>query len=517
MVESRSDLLRVPGATLYYKVQGRGPLLFVLQGGDGDADATDALAKHLVETFTVLTYDRRGLSRSRRDDAGAAVELTTHGEDASQLLEAVTDEPALVFGASLGAMLGLDLVSHHAEQVRLLVAHEPPVTELLPAADREAFVRGQEEAEDLHRREGTGAAMRRFIALTGLDYKDRERDRTLAPPNPRRAADLEFFFTHDAPAARRYRLDLPALHAQAERVVPAAGASGRDGPSYRCAQALAEELARPLQEFPGGHAGYVLRPRGFAARLAEVLAGASSRGKGRERSPGRGPRTIPVWLISGRGRGSLGSCRVGPCPSGCARVLLGGAVGRGDRLFERGLRGRKDRPGVAGGDANRGLPGPFVARGRLPSKMHLELAVGDRAEALALGAARSATEPATDSHLVLLDPAGNPYCLSTRIAELDPHSPRPATRSRQGECAHERSRSSGPGVALAASTRRPRPHRLPGRGLRVRGGGRLRRGRSRRARGNWPGLSGAASCWAAPVRATATRGRCSRAPSVPTW
>jgi pimeloyl-ACP methyl ester carboxylesterase len=262
----------VPGATLYYKVRGGGPLLLLLQGGDGDADGTDALADHLTSHYTVLSYDRRGLSRSPVSDPAAAVDVPAHSEDASRLLRAVTAEPALVFGTSLGAVLGLDLISRHPGQVRLLVAHEPPATELLPEPERNQARRDQEEAEDLYRQEGIAAAMRKFVAVAGIRFDDREPDVGIPQPKPERIANLEFFLTHDAPAVRGYRLDLPALRDAAPRIVPAAGASSEAFPR-RCAQALAEELGRPLAEFPGGHSGFVLRPRAFAARLSEILAG----------------------------------------------------------------------------------------------------------------------------------------------------------------------------------------------------------------------------------------------------
>ena len=67
MAEPTSALAKVPGATIYYKIRGTGPLLLMLQGGNGDADGTDALAEHLMGRYTVLSYDRRGLSRSRPD------------------------------------------------------------------------------------------------------------------------------------------------------------------------------------------------------------------------------------------------------------------------------------------------------------------------------------------------------------------------------------------------------------------------------------------------------------------
>jgi pimeloyl-ACP methyl ester carboxylesterase len=80
--------LAVPGATLYYKMQGHGPLLLMLQGGDGEADGTDALASHVIDHYTVLSYDRRGLSRSPVDDRSAPVDLSTPCGDAARLFAA---------------------------------------------------------------------------------------------------------------------------------------------------------------------------------------------------------------------------------------------------------------------------------------------------------------------------------------------------------------------------------------------------------------------------------------------
>ena len=112
--------------------------------------------------------------------------------------------------------------------MRTLVAHEPPAPELLPDAERVLAVQSQEEMEETYRREGALAAMRQSLARSGMDFSDREPDVVVAPPSPRRAANLEFFLTHDAPAVRRYRLDLAALKASSGRIVPAAGRASRD-------------------------------------------------------------------------------------------------------------------------------------------------------------------------------------------------------------------------------------------------------------------------------------------------
>jgi pimeloyl-ACP methyl ester carboxylesterase len=273
--QARAADLPVPGATLHYKVRGNGPLLLLLQGGDGNADASDAIAGPLAGDYTVLSYDRRGLSRSPVSDPAAPVDMSTHSEDASRLLAALGSDPALVFGVSLGAMLGLDLISRHPEQVRLLVAHEPPATRLLPEPERGQAIRQQEEVEEIYRREGAAAAMRKAVAVSGIRFDDREPDIAIPQPRPERIANLEVFLARDTPAVHRYQLDLPALHKAATRIVPAAGTSTQTFPRH-CAQALADELGRPLAEFPGNHSGFILRPRAFATRLHEILDSSQS-------------------------------------------------------------------------------------------------------------------------------------------------------------------------------------------------------------------------------------------------
>ncbi len=64
---------------------------------------------------------------------------------------------------------------------------------------------------------------------------------------------------------------------------------------------------------------------------------------------------------------------------------------------------------------------PTWPGGPVPKQVHLDLAVDDlaRAEerAVSLGAVRAPTLPAPDRYLVLIDPAGHPFCLSTQIPE----------------------------------------------------------------------------------------------------
>ena len=107
----RNGQLRTDEVTLYYTIRGSGPMLLILQGGAGNADGSEYLANQLAGDFTVVTYDRRGLSRSTPIQA-ERYDIAAHGDDAARLITALTDEPAFVFGSSIGALIGLELAAH---------------------------------------------------------------------------------------------------------------------------------------------------------------------------------------------------------------------------------------------------------------------------------------------------------------------------------------------------------------------------------------------------------------------
>ena len=65
--------VEVVGGSLWYRTQGRGPSLILMGGGPSNADTLEPLASRLADDFTVVTYDRRGYSRSHvSDPAGLA-------------------------------------------------------------------------------------------------------------------------------------------------------------------------------------------------------------------------------------------------------------------------------------------------------------------------------------------------------------------------------------------------------------------------------------------------------------
>lgn len=267
--KTKCDYLRVPGAILYYEIRGTGPLLLMLHGGSGDAGGFDAVADLLAKSYTVVAYDRRGLSRSKLDDPKCEQTVEIQTDDAYRLLNALDLGSANIFGSSSGAVVALDVVARHPGLVRTVVAHEPPAHYLLP--DAEALKRQHDELVDVYHRDGIVPAMRKVVTeLAGVAAvsrygADTTVQRTKSPAN------AIFLFEHEFPMISKYRLDFAALKKAGTRIV-IAGGTGKQYPAYRSAAAIAEIFGSSVVEFPGHHGGYGSHPKEFAERLAEVLA-----------------------------------------------------------------------------------------------------------------------------------------------------------------------------------------------------------------------------------------------------
>src|SRR6202012_3403237 len=140
-------------------------------------------------------------------------------------LDDVDGESADVFGSSGGAVTGLALVTRHPARVRTLVAHEPPVLELLPdAAEQRATT--DDIIETFHR-EGLPAAMTKFMINAGFlsgSPQGAPGAPGAAEPSPQRLADATRFVLHEMRGTAGYQPDVAALTRGPARVVIGIGA-----------------------------------------------------------------------------------------------------------------------------------------------------------------------------------------------------------------------------------------------------------------------------------------------------
>jgi clorobiocin biosynthesis protein CloN7 len=266
-------ILDVAGARLYYERWGSGPLLLLI-GSPMDSSGFAPLAGALADRYTVVTYDPRGIGNSSREDPSEDVTPTQQADDVHRLLSALGGEPADVFGSSGGAVVGLALVTAHPDQVRTLVAHEPPLVELLADA---AQLRAEiQDIYDTYRVEGAEKAMQKFLAHAGLGAGPaQEADAPQWEPSPeqlaRMRATTDQFLAHLLRPTTRYRPDIEALRTASTRIVVAGGATSKGQLANRTAMALADRLGTTVVDFPGDHGGFLAFPEQFGRLLDQVL------------------------------------------------------------------------------------------------------------------------------------------------------------------------------------------------------------------------------------------------------
>jgi pimeloyl-ACP methyl ester carboxylesterase len=274
-IETKIETLNVPGADLYYEVRGTGPVLLMMPGGPADATAFRSIAGHLATNFTVVTYDPRGLSRSKLAsplDEERIVEV--FADDVHRLLASITKEKADVFASSGGAVIALELAASHPEQLNTVVSHEPPSPTLLPDPARVRAT--MEQIASTYRTAGIGPAVEIFSDLVGggpPPAPEGEPTPEMREDMARMQGNMDLFFGPYMVAIARYEPDYAALKAAPCRIIAAVGDDSRGELAHDGGLGLAERLGTQAVVFPGDHGGFQSHPAEFATRLREVLEG----------------------------------------------------------------------------------------------------------------------------------------------------------------------------------------------------------------------------------------------------
>ena len=286
MTAPTTHTLDAPGVTLTYdvrKTDSTEPALFLI-GSPMGAGGFVTLASHFPDR-TILTYDPRGVERSTKADPASQSTPDQHGDDLHRIITELGTGPVDLFASSGGAVNALALVAKHPEDVRTLVAHEPPLAAILP--DREGAMATTQAIADTYQRSGFGPAMAQFIAAVShrgpmtLDFAGQP------APDPAMfglpAEDdgnrTDPLLGQNITTCTHYEPDFEALRAASTRIVMAAGAESDGEMAHRGAEAVAERLGTKVVTFPSDHGGFLGGeygqagdPDAFAAKLREVLA-----------------------------------------------------------------------------------------------------------------------------------------------------------------------------------------------------------------------------------------------------
>ena len=287
MTEPTTHTLDVPGAVLTYdvrKADSPAPVLLVI-GSPMGASGFGTLAGHFPDR-TVVTYDPRGVERSTKTDPASPSTPEEHADDLHRIITELGGGPVDLFASSGGAVNALALVARYPEDVRMLVAHEPPLASILP--DRKAAMAATQAIADTYQRSGFGPAMAQFIVAVSHKGPMTAEFASQPAPDPAMfgmpAGDdgtrTDPLLGQNITTCTHFEPDFDALRSASTRIVMGVGAESEGEMAHRGGEAVAERLGTTPVTFPSGHGGFLGNeygqpgdPDGFAAKLREVLAG----------------------------------------------------------------------------------------------------------------------------------------------------------------------------------------------------------------------------------------------------
>ena len=284
----KTNTLETAEADIVYDVEGplptadgRPPLFMI--GQPMDASGFRTLASYFPDR-TVITYDPRGLGRSIRKDGRVDNAPTVQAADVHAVIGALDVGPVEMFASSGGAVTALALVATYPNDVTVLVAHEPPLVNVLP--DAETAERAIAQFRVAYAAAGWGIGMAAFIAMTSWrgefteEYFARP---TLDPaqfgmPTGDDGSRDDALLSERSSAVTSYRPDFDALAAAPTHMVIAVGEESAGTFTGRTSVATAELLGQQATVFPshhggfvGGDSGYAGQPEAFARKLRDVL------------------------------------------------------------------------------------------------------------------------------------------------------------------------------------------------------------------------------------------------------
>jgi pimeloyl-ACP methyl ester carboxylesterase len=257
--------MRVNGVELHVAPPiGDGELLVLVHGGWTDHNTWAALVEPLARSFRVVRYDRRGHSRSER---GPGPALRRQDEDdLAVVVETLGRGPVHLVGTSYGAAISLALAGRRPDLVRSVVAHEPPLLDVVPAPAFAAIVAAVQD--QIAAGDAAGGTRRFFEDALGPGTWDKvpEPVQRAAIANAQTFLDLRedpHWAALDVAAVARFPGPIVITHGDA-------------GPPSlpHVATSVAGLIGRDARLIPGaGHTPHHTHPEAFAALIEEVVAG----------------------------------------------------------------------------------------------------------------------------------------------------------------------------------------------------------------------------------------------------
>ena len=284
--EPITKTLEVPGATVTYDIrpsdQSAEPPLFLI-GSPMGAGGFTTLASHFPDR-TIVTYDPRGSERSTAHDPASPITPQVQADDVHAIIQELGGGPVDLFASSGGAVVTLALIATYPNDLRIAVAHEPPLASVVP--DREQALAANKAINDAYMAGGFGAGMAKFMQavmhqgpFTAEFLEQPAPDPSMfGMPTEDDGDRSDLMLGHSVLWLTSYEPDFDAIRSAPTRLVIGVGDGSHGELAQRGGEEVAKRLGTEATRFPGDHGGFLGgeygqtgEPDAFAAKLREVL------------------------------------------------------------------------------------------------------------------------------------------------------------------------------------------------------------------------------------------------------
>lgn len=267
---AKTGYVTTEGDTLFYEVRGQGEPLLMISGGGGDAEFYSYVADILSDEYQVITYDRRGNSRSTRNEP-INFEVSREARDAVAVLRAVGHESAYVFGNSSGAIFALEMARSHAQAIKAVVVHEPPTVRVLP--DSRKWQKFFANVYRMAFKYGEQLAIFKFNFSLSIPFSAFKSVPKGFQKRVSKFKNNSYFLMHEMLPVANYMPDIEKIKENEVKIIMAAGSITLAKGSYygRSAPILAQMLGCKMVLFPGHHISYLDMSQEWAETLRKVL------------------------------------------------------------------------------------------------------------------------------------------------------------------------------------------------------------------------------------------------------
>ena len=275
------ETLELKGAKLRYHKVGNGPVLICIPGANGTGDIYMPLAQQLKGKFTVVAVDRRGYGQSELTEPlpdevsnpDSRYRVKRDAQDIAELAKHLSDEPVYVLGSSSGAIVAMHVLKEHADIVKRIAFHEPPINTFLPNAkywqDKNA------EIIDIAVNEGMPQAMKLFGETLNTSQLDQQYMSTPAQAendaeSKKRFEEMLGWFKYEIRQYTESDISIEDLNKHKDIITLLNGTASRDSFPQEVNFYISEQTGIEIVDIPGGHLGYVQEPEGFANVVLEM-------------------------------------------------------------------------------------------------------------------------------------------------------------------------------------------------------------------------------------------------------